>query len=218
MSRAVSCIAVVALLSAGLAACSGDGGVSPTASPGSSTPPSPSTPGPSSTTPGPTAPKYMLAAESKLSIQALGQILTTRGGELSVTDSGGGSTQVTAQATGPDKKQLGWTVSMTISSAGRALSGSVIANGQNWVVVPNTGSIGTVISTSSVDIWTALAITVTLAEGDQTNNPMTILLKGTPAVTPSPQPSGTKRGPKGATSGGSTARSGRRQALIAGRQ
>ncbi|MEI8080612.1 MAG: hypothetical protein WCI74_02055 [Actinomycetes bacterium] len=132
--------------------------------------------------PSPTRREFRLAAGSSLNMAGLPAPLPASAGTLS-TESLGDSTQVTAIATEPATKKVpakvAWTVSIEISSTGRAVAGTVTIDAQNWQVVPGTGVFVQTVDAKAASISTLRAFTVN--HGDRSSNtPVTLVLVGAP--------------------------------------
>ncbi|MEI6622455.1 MAG: hypothetical protein WCP28_11165 [Actinomycetes bacterium] len=170
----------------GVGACSGQGadpgpsGTSPTPSTSTvSASPSTASPTPS---PSPTRLDFRLVAGSSLNMAGIPATLAASVGTLSV-ESLGDSTQITATATEPSTKKVpakvAWSVSIEVSSTGRAVSGTVTIGPQDWAVVPSTGVFTQIVDAKAAVITTVRAVTVN--HGDRSSNtPVTLVLTGAP--------------------------------------
>lgn len=173
-------LAVGACLVAG--SCSGQAGDPTTSAPTLTSTSASSTPTPSPT-PSPTNPDahaYALTSASYLNVAGLPDPLPASEGTLSVEKSGS-SLQLAATAIGPaTKKNTGkiiWSVALVLSSAGRAVSGTVTIGPQQWGVLANTGTFTSIADEQAAKISTTRAITINQGDADS-NTPVTLHLVG----------------------------------------
>lgn len=162
--------------------CSGQVGDPATSAPTSTaaaTSPDP-TPTPTPSPTNPDAHAYALTSASYLNVAGLPDSLQASDGTLSVEKSGS-SLQLAATAIGPATKnkkgKIIWSVSLVLSSAGRAVSGTVTIGTQQWEVLANTGTFTNIVDEHAAKISTTRAITINQGDADS-NTPVTLQLVG----------------------------------------
>lgn len=138
-------------------------------------------PTPSTSTSGPISPRYAMTADSFLTVVDAGPSMPAASGTIVVTNQGN-STQIVATGLAAPRKRLPpvalWTLDLTISSSGRAESGTITVGTQSWEVVTGSGILGSVVTTGSVRFWTIRAVTGTTGT-PASNTPVTFNLAGT---------------------------------------